>query len=219
MDIAIYMARVGLDRRALQLFREVAFANPFRPEPYALGLASAKRLDDMDGIRWATLGILSQAWPEEQSGIEDRALRLAKATVDRLRQAGRGDEADAYEKAIEDARLRDVTATVTWTGDADVDLIVQEPAGTVCSLQNPRTTAGGVMLGDAYGTGSSSSGYTETYVCPLGFTGQYRMLVHRVWGTVTAGKVTVDIRTNNPIDHIFTLRLTWVKRMRWSCST
>ncbi len=198
MDIAIYMARVGLDQRALQLLREVAFANPFRPEPYALGLASAKRLDDIDGIRWATLGILSQAWPEEQSGVEDRALRLAKATVDRLRQSGRSEDADAYEKAIEDARLRDVTATVSWTGDADVDVIVQEPAGTVCSLQNSRTTAGGVMLGDAYGTGSGSSGYTETYVCPMGFTGQYRMLVQRVWGTVTAGKVTVDIRTTNP---------------------
>ncbi len=198
MDIAIYMARIGLDRRALQVFREVAYANPFRPEPYALGLASAKRLEDVEGVRWATLGILSQAWSEEQSGIEDRALRLAKASVDRLRQAGQEDEASAYEKAIEDARLRDVTATVTWTGDADVDLIVEEPAGTICSLQNPRTTAGGVMLGDAYGAGSSASGYSETYVCPLGFNGQYRLLVHRVWGKVTAGKVTVDIRTHNP---------------------
>ncbi len=64
MEVAIYLARLGHDQRALQLFREVAFANPFRPEPYALGLASAKRLDDVDGIRWATLGILSQAWPE-----------------------------------------------------------------------------------------------------------------------------------------------------------
>ena len=44
MEVAIYMAQLGLDRRALQLFREVAFANPLRPEPYALGLASAKRL-------------------------------------------------------------------------------------------------------------------------------------------------------------------------------
>ena len=31
-----------------------------------------------------------------------------------------------------------------------------------------------------------------------GFSGQYRLLVHRVWGNVTAGKVTVDIQTNNP---------------------
>ncbi len=62
-----------------------------------MGLACAKRLDDTDGIRWATLGILGQAWPEDQSGIEDRALRLAKATVERLRKDNRGDEADAFE--------------------------------------------------------------------------------------------------------------------------
>ena len=197
MDLAVYMARIGLDRRALSLFREMAYVNPFRPEPYALGLACAKRLDDVDGIRWATLGILGQAWPEDQSGIEDRALRLAKATVDRLRQDNRGDEAVAFEQAIEDARVRDVTVKVTWTGEADVDLMVEEPAGTVCSLQSPRTTAGGVMLGDAFAAGQESEGYTETYVCPKGFSGKYRMLVHRVWGKVTAGKVTVDIQTCN----------------------
>ena len=50
------------------------------------------------------------------------------------------------------------------------------------------------MLGDAYSNGKSSEGYTETYVCPKGFSGKYRMLVHRVWGNVTAGKVTVDIQ-------------------------
>ncbi len=198
MDIAVYMARLGLDRRALQLFREVAFMNPLRPEPYALGLASAKRLDDADGIRWATLGILGQAWPESQSGIEDRALRLAKATVQRLRKADQAEEADAFEQEIENARVRDVQVTVTWTGEADVDLVVKEPAGTVCSLQNPRTTAGGIILGDSYAAGSNKSGYTETYVCPKGFKGQYRLLIHRVWGKVTAGKVTVDIQTNNP---------------------
>ncbi|MFO7908168.1 MAG: hypothetical protein R6U98_36345, partial [Pirellulaceae bacterium] len=66
------------------------------------------------------------------------------------------------------------------------------------SLQNQRTTAGGVILGDAYSAGSDTSKYTETYVCPQGFDGEYRLLIRRVWGEVTAGKVTVDIRTNNP---------------------
>jgi hypothetical protein len=33
----------------------------------------------------------------------------------------------------------------------------------------------------------------ETYVCPRGFAGTYRVRIHRVWGDVTAGKVTVDV--------------------------
>ena len=75
---------------------------------------------------------------------------------------------------------------------------MEEPTGTVCSVHTPRTTAGGVLLGDAYSAGQNAEGYTETYVCPQGFSGRYRMLVRRVWGKVTAGTVTVDIQTRNP---------------------
>ena len=43
MDIAIYMARLGLDRRALQLFREVAFMQsvPSRTVRVGTGLRQA----------------------------------------------------------------------------------------------------------------------------------------------------------------------------------
>ncbi len=37
---------------------------------------------------------------------------------------------------------------------------------------------------------------SETYVCPEGFEGRYRVLIRRIWGDVTAGKVTVDLYTN-----------------------
>jgi hypothetical protein len=198
MRTAVYMSSIGLDQPALKLFRELAYVNPFRPEPYEEGLGCAVRLDDLDGLRWATLGVLSQAWPDDQNGIEDRALRVAKATVERLRKENRVDEADAFEQAMENARLRDVVVKVTWTGDADVDVLIEEPSGTVCSLQNPRTTSGGVLLGDTFAGGNGAEGYTETYVCPQGFAGKYRLLVRRVWGNVTAGRVTVDIQTLNP---------------------
>jgi hypothetical protein len=34
---------------------------------------------------------------------------------------------------------------------------------------------------------------SEAYVCPEGFAGKYQVKIHRVWGDVTAGKVTVDV--------------------------
>jgi hypothetical protein len=34
---------------------------------------------------------------------------------------------------------------------------------------------------------------SEEYVCPQGFAGTYRVRIHRVWGKVAAGKVTVDV--------------------------
>ncbi len=84
---------------------------------------------------------------------------------------------------------------VSWTGDADVDFEVEEPSGTVCSLSDPRTVAGGVSLGDAYASDADSSSpvLKEKYVCPQGFAGKYRVRIHRVWGEVAAGKVTVDV--------------------------
>jgi hypothetical protein len=108
--------------------------------------------------------------------------------------------------AVNEARRRDCVAIVRWTGEGDIDILVEEPTGTVCSLRNPRTTAGGVLLGDNIGqTGSDNlGGHAQIYVCPKGFDGSYKMLVRRVWGNVTAGKVNVEVithcNTSNAID-------------------
>jgi hypothetical protein len=96
------------------------------------------------------------------------------------------------------AVTRDCLVRVSWTGDADVDLLVEEPSGSVCSVRNPRSNSGGVLLGDAFVRfgEDSSGGYSETYVCPKGFSGTYRLLLRRVWGKVTSGKVKVDVYTH-----------------------
>jgi hypothetical protein len=41
-------------------------------------------------------------------------------------------------------------------------------------------------------TGSSS----QVYICPKGFSGDYKLLVRRVWGEVTDNKVTVELYTH-----------------------
>jgi hypothetical protein len=43
---------------------------------------------------------------------------------------------------------------------------------------------------------------SEFYVCPQGFPGTYRVQIHRVWGEVTAGKVTVDVYTHIGTDQM-----------------
>ena len=56
--LAIYLARNGYDERALKVFRQVSEAAPLRYEAYMHGLKVAQRLNDVDGIRWATTGVL-----------------------------------------------------------------------------------------------------------------------------------------------------------------
>jgi hypothetical protein len=158
----------------------------------------AQRLGDVQGIQWTTTGILSQAWPPDQEEVFNKARRMAAATLEDLRAKKRSAEADRFEKALNEALSRDCIAVVSWTGEADVDLMVKEPADTVCSLRNWRTTSGGMLVGDvpAPDGAASAQGHTAVYVCPQGFSGSYELLVRRVWGKVTTGKVTVEVFTH-----------------------
>jgi hypothetical protein len=197
MYIAQYLSRIGLDHRAMLLYQQVVKVEPLRSEAYALGLRAAERCDDVAGIRWATVGILSQAWPTNMAEVETSAARSAKATLERLAGEGREAEHKAFLKDLQEAVVRDCLVKVSWTGNADIDVSVEEPSGTICSASEPRTLAGGVSLGDAYNSDAKSAeGASEVYVCPKGFAGKYRVRIHRVWGEVTAGKVTVDVYTH-----------------------
>jgi tetratricopeptide (TPR) repeat protein len=197
MYIAQYLSRLGLDRRAMLLYQQVAKIEPLRSEAYAFGLRAAERCDDLAGVRWATVGILSQAWPKELAEIEFTASRVAKATLERLASEGKTADHEAYLKQLQEAVVRDCVVKVSWTGDADIDVSVEEPTGTICSGSEPRTIGGGVKLGDTYAIddkpGETAS---EVYVCPKGFAGNYRVRIRRVWGEVAAGKVTVDVYTH-----------------------
>ncbi len=196
--VAQYMARIGLQSRALKVFRQVSQIEPLRPEPYMYGLQLAERLHDMEGIRWSSLGILKQAWPKEKSALVGQARRAAMAAVEELKRSNRPEEAAALQEEIDRAKIRDCVVKITWTGDADVDIIVEEPSGAVCSFSSPRTSGGGVLVGDNSSQDPRAVGQftSETYECPEAFAGTYQVLVRRVWGKVTAGKVTVDLYSN-----------------------
>ena len=202
--VAVYFTRLGdpksqdhFDRRALRIFREVSTQFPLRVEPYQLALATAERLGNREAIQWSVLGILSQAWPANQRYIEDLARGAALKLSQSLESEGKTDELSDFQRAVKVAEVRDCKIVITWTGDADVDLMVEEPTGTVCSFRAPRTSGGGVMVGDSaarLGNQESRLGVSqETYVCAQAFAGQYRMLLRRVFGNVTAGKVNVQI--------------------------
>lgn len=198
MYLAQYLAKRGFEERALKVFRQAGSLDPTRPEPFIHGLQLAQRLNDLEGIEWASLGILSQGWPRDKREVETSARNAAKAVLAQLVEEKRTKEAVDFRARLDKALIRDCKIVVSWTGDADVDVFVEEPSGTICSFRNPRTTSGGMMLGDvASGDGSVPSGAsTETYVCPQAFSGTYKILLRRVWGKITAGKVTVDVYTN-----------------------
>jgi uncharacterized membrane protein YgcG len=204
---AHYMAHHNMEKRAIGLCKDIARAYPTRTEPILMGLRAANRIEDADGIRWATVGVYAHEWPEHPEVI-DEARRSADALRLRLQQAGDSELLTEYEQELKLAKRRDCFAKVSWTGDADLDVYVQEPGGTVCSRLKPRTRSGGVMLGDEFSSGVAGSGeMAEYYILPKGFSGEYKLHVRRIWGEVTAGKVTVEIYSNyNSADQVGEVR-------------
>jgi hypothetical protein len=195
MQLAKYLERADFGPRALAMYKQVSRLEPLQPEPFVLGLKLAQRLSDMEGIKWSTTGILSQAWPAEQQEIWDMARRSAKSALTQLESDDRRDELAAFEKQLNEALVRDTVVIVSWTGDADLDLVVEEPTHTQCSFRNPRTSGGGVMLGDALRRGDQKeeAKLQEVYVCPRGFAGEYKVVLQRVWGKLAGGKATVEV--------------------------
>ncbi len=204
MLIANYMSHIGIDSRAVEIYRQIVKVSPLLHEAYSLGLRAAQRAKDVEGVRWATVGILSNDLPKQQQAITATARRVAKSILDDMEKAGDTAAYDTYYRELELALARDVVVKATWSGDADVDLIVEEPGGSICSLHEPRTTGGGVSLGDDYSSSydkQNANGSSEQYSCAKGFPGTYRVRIRKVWGEVVAGKVTIEVTKNYGTKH------------------
>ena len=198
LHLAARLEEIGSDAAALELCQNVSAMDPYRRDPYVMGLRIAKRLDEPESIAWACRGVLSQAWPESLQSVVEDARLVARATYKELVETGRLEDAAAFGESLEQAASHDALVRVTWTGDADIDLMVEEPSGTVCSHENRTTAGGGTLLADAFpGHGEDETGsISEIYLCPQGFSGQYRVLLRRVWGNVSTGHATIEILTD-----------------------
>ena len=193
---AQYMAANKMEKRAIRLLKGFARNNPTRTEPFVIGLRAAQKTNDIEGIKWATVGIFSQEWPDHPE-IVKQARHASTAIKNSLKKAGQTEELAAYESDLQAALERDCFINVSWTGDADLDLYVMEPGGTTCSRLEKRTTGGGVLLRDSFTPKPGLSGeISEQYILPKGFAGDYRLVIKRVWGQVTSGKVTVAIHNH-----------------------
>ena len=196
MIAAVYMSRNDMIDRSLQVLEDIAKSKPAFADPYRIGLAVAERNNHIEGMKWSSIGVLSQEWPD-QPDLVKKARFAAAAVKSALSKAGKTDELEAFEISLTQAKHRDCHISVKWTGDADIDVFVEEPGATICSRLAPRTTSGGVHYGDAYSGNKSASGQMqETYVLPKGFSGDYRLIIRRMTGEVTSGKVNVAISTH-----------------------
>jgi hypothetical protein len=86
------------------------------------------------------------------------------------------------------SQQRDLIIRLVWQGEADLDLEVREPIGTLCSYLQRQSPGGGVLLGDRIGDVPQ-----ESYVAAKAFSGDYQITVRRVWGRPLGGKAVLEV--------------------------
>jgi hypothetical protein len=142
-------------------------------------------------VEWAACGILRFAWTRDYADLHRDAENAALEAEQWLSRAGDDEGAARLKAAVADAHQRDLVLRLTWSGNADLDLIIEEPSGTVCSFENRDSAGGGVLTHDGYGP--SAENCYEEYVCAYGFRGDYRIRVHQSFGVPVGGRATLTL--------------------------
>ena len=192
MLTAAYLKRLGFNERALAMYQQASRFSPARPEPYLRGLQIARDLNDAKGVEWGASGVLTNVWQSGYEAQHREAENIAAVVGESLRKAGRSSEADMLKASVAAAHHRDLMLKLTWTGDADLDLSVEEPNGGICSVENPFTTAGGAYTHDGYGPKAANC--FEEYIAASALSGDYLVRVSVLGGEVVGRRAILTIR-------------------------
>jgi hypothetical protein len=120
--------------------------------------------------------LLALGWPGSDDYFRREARKQAEELAGKLRAEARGKEADELLARLPAAEARDLFIRLTWDGDADYDLAIQEPLGAVAQFSMPRTVFGGSIIKNGYGNHPE-----EIYVCPRGFNGDYTVRITTIY--------------------------------------
>src|SRR5204863_28988 len=101
-------------------------------------------------------------------------------------------EADRLKETIRTLNRRDLVITLSWelgSEPAEIEMLVKEPSGSVCSSEQAQTPGGGTMIN----TGLLDAKPNATYTAPEAFSGDYEITVRRVWGKPLGERARLEI--------------------------
>ncbi len=188
---AAYLVRLKAPAQALKLYRQVSEIQPTRPEPYLLGLKLAVQLKQIDSILWAATGILTYYWFDDYQLQHERALNVLAETELKLKKNNQVKALVALRKSRAQALQRDLQLKLEWSGEADLDLTIDEPLGTRCSFSNRYTQSGGALLHE--GSGPKQENCYEQYVCAIAASGYYTVTVSHSAGKIVGNRARLTV--------------------------
>ena len=165
-----YLDRVGA------LLDEAMPLVPHRNDPIRMSVILAQKTKDPKRMADAIESLLSLGWPGQDEFFRVESVNEVETLAKALREDGKGQEADQLLAKLTASQSRDLFVRLSWDGDADFDLLVDEPLGATASYQSPRTVFGGSILKNGYGSHPE-----EVYVCPRSFAGAYTIRVSLIY--------------------------------------
>jgi len=173
--------------RAVAFARQAALLEPNAPYAYTEGLVYAELAQDPKAMEWAAGNLVGKDWPARDKELKARAQQKLDALAATLARADAG-QAQRLREAVASQKQRDLVIRLAWQGEADLDLMVKEPSGSVCSTLNRQTVGGGIFVGD-----SLEDMTNESYLAALAFGGTYEVTVRRVWGKPLGDKAQLTV--------------------------
>ncbi len=200
------MADMKRYNTALAFCKQAAQLEPNTSAPFEAAIKYAELGEDVKAMDWATGNLMKQDWPADNKDLQELAKIKSEALARKLRQAGNAQSEDIIVGMKEKGR-RDIVIKLAWQGEADLDLQVKEPVGSLCNPTNSQTVGGGVLLGD-----SLTETGLETYTAAEAFSGNYEIKVKKIWGKTNGDKAQVRVIQNlgTPDQHedIYSIDLT-----------
>lgn len=166
---------------------------PHQGAPLLMSVNLALKIKDPKRMSDAVEKLLALGWPGMDEGVRGQARQAVESLAKTLREEGRGDEVSEMLAHLSESETRDVYVRLTWLGDADLDLVVEEPLGATASYRSPRTVFGGAIVRPGYGKHPQ-----EIYVCPRGFDGEYAIRVETIYNNEEkpASNVKLEVITH-----------------------
>ena len=199
------MAEMKRYTMALAFCKQAAHLEPNTSAPFEAAIKFAELADDTKALDWAASNLMKQEWPADNKDLQELARIKSEALARKLKQSGNDQAQNAA--SIKEKGRRDLVIKLAWQGDADLDLQVKEPVGSICNPTNTQTVGGGVFLGD-----SLTEAGLETYTAAEAFKGNYEIRVKKVWGKTLGDKAQVRVIHNQGTaqqhEEIFSIDLT-----------
>ncbi len=176
VSVADVLFMKGYYDRVGTLLDEAAAKVPHRFEPLVGSVNLAQKTKDPKRMARSVESLLSLGWPGRDDYFRLESRGQVETLEKSLREENRTAEADALVQNLAESEARDLFVRLTWDGESDFDLAVEEPLGATACYQTPRTVFGGAIVKNGYGSHPE-----EVYTCPRGFDGYYTLTISTIW--------------------------------------